>query len=69
MSHDNCIIEIEIVLAIKKIEVLGLITFRNYSTPQEIQNFIKVLRPKTFKTCSTPQKIQKFNFWEKSKMF
>ena len=36
MSHDNYIAEAKIALAIKKIQVLGPINFRDYSTPQEI---------------------------------
>ena len=60
MSHDNYMAEAEIVLAIKKFQVLRLITFRNYSTTQEIQKFIAVLEPKTFRECNTHFNESKF---------
>lgn len=40
-------------MAIKKIQVLGLITFKGYNTPQEIQKSIKVYGTKTFRDCNT----------------
>ena len=60
ISHNNHIAEVEIILALKKIQVLGPITFGDCSFFQEIQNFIRVLRPITFEGCSFPQKIQNF---------
>ena len=53
MSYNNHIAEVEIASVIKKTQVLGPITFKNCSTPQEIQKSIKVLKPKTFKGFST----------------
>ncbi len=32
MSYDNYIVKVEIVFSIKKIEILGPITFRDYGT-------------------------------------
>ena len=60
MSHNNHTAEMEIALAIKKIQVLGPITFGGCSFPQEIENCIKVLRPIIFGSCSSPQEIQNF---------
>ena len=60
MSHDNDTVEVEITLALKKIQVLRLITLGSCNILQEIQNFIEVLRPITFGSCSFPQKIQNF---------
>ena len=53
MSHDNHIIEAEITFIIKKYQVLGILTFRSYSSPQEIQNCIEVLGPKIFGSWNT----------------
>ncbi len=53
MSYDNYTAKTEIALTIKKIHDLGLITFRSYSTFEEIQKYIKVLGPKTFRDYST----------------
>ena len=55
MSHDNHISKVEIVSAIKKIQVLGPITFGSCSFPQEIQNFIRVLEPISFEICNFPK--------------
>ena len=60
MNHNNHTAKVEIALAFKKIQVLGLITFGDYSSLQKIQNFIRVLRPIIFKSCSFPQEIQIF---------
>ena len=49
--------ETEILLAIKKLQVLGSIIFESCRSFQKIQNSIKVLESKTFKDCNTPQKI------------
>lgn len=62
MSHNNHIAQTEIVLTIKKIEVLRPITFRGCSISQETQNAIKIFGLKTFKGYNTPQIIQKSNF-------
>ncbi len=48
MRHDNYTAKAEIALAIKKIQVLGLITFRGCSTPHELPKSIDVLGPKTY---------------------
>ena len=60
MSHDNYTEEVKIASALKKIQVLRLITFGGYSFHQKIQNFIGVLRSITFEGCSFSQKIQNF---------
>ena len=60
INQNNYIAKIEIASALKKIHVLGPITFEACSFPQEIQNFIRVLRAITFGGCSSSQKIQNF---------
>ena len=58
ISYNNYIAKVEITLVIKKIQVLGPITFKNCSFFQEDQNFIRVLGLINFGGCSYPQKIQ-----------
>lgn len=60
INYDNHIVKVEIALTIKKIQVLGLITFGSCSTPQEIQKFIEVLELNTFRGCSTHFNESKF---------
>ena len=55
ITHNNHKAEVEIVLTMKKFQVLSLITFRGYSFPQTIQNSIRVLGAKTYKSYSTSQ--------------
>ena len=64
MNYDNYTIKVEIELAIKKIHVLGLITFRKCSTLQKIQksNF----ETKNHRNYSNSNKIQKSEFWDKN---
>ena len=60
MNNNKHTAEAEIVSAIKKIQVLGPITFRDCSTSQEIQKSISILGPKTFRGYSTYSNESKF---------
>lgn len=58
MSHDNYITKAEIILASKKIQVFGPITFGSYNFSQKIQNFIQVLRLKTLEIITFFKKFK-----------
>ena len=59
-NYNNHTEKVKIALPLKKIQVLGPITFGVYISLQEIQNSIEILRPITFEGCSSSQEIQNF---------